>query len=144
MKGRRRRRKFWTPLFSTLLNDLRERDLLDSTVVLCITEFGRTPEVNAAGGRDHWPHWFSCVVAGGGFRRGLVVGETSGEKPRSMKPKPKPRDPVTIPELYATILKTMGINDQEEMMTPVGRPIRLADAEATSRLLLEPSQQLVR
>jgi len=138
-EGQKTQADILDPAFSTLLNDLRERDLLDSTVVLCITEFGRTPEVNAAGGRDHLPHWFSCVVAGGGFRKGLVVGETSGEKPRSMKPKPKPQDPVTIPELEATILKTMGINDQEEIMTAVGRPIRLADAEATSRLLLEPS-----
>ena len=54
-----------------------------------------------------------------------------------MKPKPKPQNPVSIPELYATILKTMGINDQEEIMTAVGRPIRLADAEAKSQLLLE-------
>lgn len=137
-EGQKTQAEILDPAFSTLLNDLRERDLLDSTVVLCITEFGRTPEVNAAGGRDHWPHWFSCVVAGGGFQKGLVVGETSGEKPRSMKPKPTPRDPVKIPELYATILKTMGINDQEEIMTAVGRPIRLADAEATSRLLLQP------
>lgn len=136
-EGQKTQADILDPAFSTLLQDLRDRDLLDSTVVLCITEFGRTPEVNAAGGRDHWPHWFSCVVAGGGFRKGLVVGETSGEKPRSMKPKPKPQNPVSIPELYATILKTMGINDQEEIMTAVGRPIRLADAEAKSQLLLE-------
>ncbi|MCA9051134.1 MAG: DUF1501 domain-containing protein, partial [Planctomycetaceae bacterium] len=47
------------PAFATLLNDLRERDLLESTIVLCISEFGRTPRINSAGGRDHWPHWFS-------------------------------------------------------------------------------------
>lgn len=138
-EGQKTQADILDPALSTLLNDLRDRDLLDSTVVLCISEFGRTPEVNAAGGRDHWPHWFSCVVAGGGFQRGLVVGETSGDKPRTMKPKPKPKDPVTIPELYATILTAMGIDEQEEIMTPVGRPIRLADAEPQSRFLIDAS-----
>lgn len=136
-EGQKTQAEILDSAFSTLLNDLRERDLLESTVVLCITEFGRTPMVNAAGGRDHWPHWFSCVAAGGGFRKGLVMGETSGEMPRAMKPKPKPIDPVTVPQLYATVLKTLGIDSQEEVMTPVGRPIRFADDEPFAKLLLE-------
>lgn len=135
-EGQKSQTDMLDPAFSTLLNDLRERDLLDSTIVLCISEFGRTPEINATAGRDHWPHWFSCVIAGGGFRKGLVVGQTPSEKPGTMKPKPKPDDPVTIPQLYATIMKSMGIDDQEEVMTPVGRPIRLADAEPQARLLI--------
>ncbi|APZ96193.1 DUF1501 domain-containing protein [Fuerstiella marisgermanici] len=122
------------PAFAMLLTDLRERDLLDSTIVLCITEFGRTPGINPAGGRDHWPHWFSCVAAGGGFRSGLVVGET----PAAVfdgKAKPKPKDPITIPQLYATIMKSMGIAWDDEIITPIGRPIRFADAEPEDRLL---------
>ena len=64
------------PAMSSLLQDLRQRDLLQSVIVLCISEFGRTPRINPAEGRDHWPAWFSCVVAGGGFRSGAVLGAT--------------------------------------------------------------------
>ena len=91
--------------FATLISDLKQRDLLDSTIVLCIGEFGRTPEVNGAGGRDHWPHWFSCVVGGGGFKKGLVIGESDpngiGELGPGIKPKKvgdkeigQPKDPI--------------------------------------------------
>ncbi|MEZ6128841.1 MAG: DUF1501 domain-containing protein [Planctomycetaceae bacterium] len=128
------------PAFATLLTELRDRDLLDSTVVLCISEFGRTPSINPAGGRDHWPHWFSGVVAGGGFQQGLVVGETpstvsSDDEQAAAKQKPKPVSPITIPELYATIMQTMGIDGQKEIITPIGRPMRFVDADPVMRLL---------
>ena len=123
------------PAMSSLLNDLRERDLLESTIVLCITEFGRTPKVNPAGGRDHWPNWFSCVVAGGGFQQGLVIGETPGSLPGQGKAKPKPADPVTVPQLYATILHAMGIPWDNEEITPIGRPMRYTDDAPLARLL---------
>src|SRR5690606_24527396 len=64
------------PAFSALLNDLFQRDLLASTIVLCIGEFGRTPRINPLEGRDHWPNGFSCVVAGGGLKTGAVIGAT--------------------------------------------------------------------
>lgn len=121
------------PAFATLLTELRERDLLESTIVLCISEFGRTPQVNPAGGRDHWPNWFSTVVAGGGFRESLVVGETSPALPVGRKVKPK--DPLTIPQLYATILYAMGIPWDEELITPIGRPMRLTDGDPVASLL---------
>ncbi|MEQ9411936.1 MAG: DUF1501 domain-containing protein [Fuerstiella sp.] len=140
-EGQKTQAEILDPAFSTLLTELQDRDLLDSTIVLCITEFGRTPRINPAKGRDHWPHWFSCVVAGGGFRSGLVVGETPadiGEDGSDRdKPKPKPADPITVPQLYATILQAMGISWDDEIITPIGRPMRFADAAPETRLLTE-------
>ena len=128
------------PAFATLLQELEDRDLLDSTIVLCISEFGRTPRINAAGGRDHFPNWFSAVVAGGGFRRGLVIGETPGQPPKEnnnqeTKQRPKPSDPITVPDLYATIMQSMGIPYDEEFITPIGRPITYCSGQPIARLL---------
>lgn len=126
------------PAFATLLTELREHDLLESTIVLCISEFGRTQRINAAGGRDHWPNWFSCVAAGGGFREGLLIGETPAAiAAKNAKQKPKPTAPITIPELYATIMHSMGIDWNEEIITPIGRPIRFADADPVPGLLTD-------
>jgi hypothetical protein len=125
------------PAMATLLSDLRQRDLLQSTIVLCISEFGRTPRINPAGGRDHWPGWFSCVVAGGGFRQAAVIGATPAELPTGEPPKPE--QPVSVPELYATILALMGIDGRKEIITPIGRPIRFVDAEPSGLLLTDPS-----
>jgi hypothetical protein len=121
------------PALSTLISDLRQRDLLQSTIVLCISEFGRTPAINPAGGRDHWPAWFSCLIAGGNFRKAAVIGQTPADIP-SADP-PLPTDPVTVPEICATILDQLGIDSSKELTTPVGRPIRLADAAPSTRLL---------
>lgn len=125
------------PAVATLLTELRERDLLESTVVLLISEFGRTPRINNAGGRDHHPHWFSCVVAGGGFQKGLVVGSTPDVLVDESKSKPKPNDPITVPDLYSTIMHTMGIPWNDEFITPIGRPIRYSDGSPVARLLNE-------
>lgn len=135
--------KILDPAIATLLKELRERDLLESTIILCISEFGRTPGINPASGRDHWPNWFSCMIAGGGFREGTVIGATSSDIPQQPDRKemsgkgsvPGPADPVTVPELYATIMASMGIDPRREFMTPIGRPIRYADAEPSARLL---------
>jgi len=135
--------KILDPAIATLLTELRDRDLLDSTIVLCMSEFGRTPGINPAGGRDHWPNWFSCMIAGGGFREGTVVGSTPSELPKQsanmqMSAGGKtsgPEDPILVPELYATIMAAMGIDARKEIMTPIGRPIRFADAVPSPRLL---------
>ncbi len=135
--------KILDPAIATLIRELRERDLLESTIVLCISEFGRTPSINPAGGRDHWPNWFSCMISGGGFREGTVIGATPSDLPKEnagmmMAGKsagPGPIDPITVPELYATIMAIMGIDPQKEIMTPIGRPIRFADAKPSARLL---------
>lgn len=118
------------PAISSLLVDLAERDLLDSTVILVIGEFGRTPHINPFEGRDHWPHGFSCLVGGGGLRGGVVIGATD---PEGLKKEPS--DPVTIPDLCATILKTLQIDYARELLTPIGRPLKLSEGTPLERLL---------
>ena len=117
------------PAFATLTAELKARDLLDSTVVLCIGEFGRTPTVNPLGGRDHWPKWFSCVVGGGGLTTGKVIGETdpAGKKDSD--------DPIEVKDLFATVLQTLGIDHSEEFITSIGRPIAFSDGTPIERLL---------
>jgi uncharacterized protein (DUF1501 family) len=122
------------PAAAALIRELRDRDLLESTIVLCISEFGRTPGINQAGGRDHWPNWFSCMIAGGGFRSGVVWGETPGAILTSKTP--QPGSPVSIPQLMATIMKSMGIDSARELLTPVGRPMLLAGGKPIDELLM--------
>ena len=118
------------PAFATLITDLKERDLLDSTVVLCIGEFGRTPNINTLDGRDHWPSGFSCVLGGGGLKSGIVIGETDPEGAKK-----KPNDPIQIQDLYATIFKTMNVDFQKEIISPIGRPMKFSEGTPISRLL---------
>jgi len=118
------------PALSTLLTDLADRDLLQSTVILVIGEFGRTPNINPANGRDHWPTGFSCLVGGGGLASGVVIGETdpTGEQKA-------PADPIEVPNLYATILSVLGVDFARELITPVGRPMQLCPGTPIERLL---------
>ncbi|MGH7199750.1 MAG: DUF1501 domain-containing protein, partial [Planctomycetaceae bacterium] len=118
------------PAFASLIRDLRQRDLFDSTVVLCIGEFGRTPNVNPAAGRDHWPTGFSCVLGGGGLKRGVVIGETdpSGEKI-------DPAGPIAVADIYATIYRRMGVDYEQEYMTRIARPIAFSEGAPIERLL---------
>jgi uncharacterized protein (DUF1501 family) len=118
------------PAISTLLADLRERGLLDKTIVMCAGEFGRTPGVNRLGGRDHWPHGFSALLAGGRFRRGLVVGETDPEGGRL-----KADQGTSIPDLHATILTALGIDPKHEELAPAGRPIKFSEGQALKAIL---------
>lgn len=129
--------KILDPAIATLIQELRERDLLESTIVLCISEFGRTPSINPAGGRDHWPNWFSCLIAGGGFREGTAIGATpDGVSEGKVDGRlTLPVQPILVPELYATIMATMGIDFRKEILTPIGRPIRFADALPSAYLL---------
>ncbi len=107
--------------FSALLEDLHQRGLLATTLVIVGGEFGRTPEISAQGGRDHWPNAFSLVLAGGGITGGRVYG-SSDEK--GMFPKD---NPVQVPDLMATIYKKLGINYEKEYISNIGRPIKLTD-----------------
>jgi hypothetical protein len=116
--------------FASLLGDLGERDLLDSTVVLCIGEFGRTPAINPDDGRDHWPSGFSCLVGGGGLSAGVVIGATDPTGDRK-----EPEDPVPVADLYATILRALGIDPTHQVPTPIGRPMRYSAGTAIDRLL---------
>ncbi len=94
---------------SSLLEDLHQRGLLDSTLVVVTGEFGRTPRINQYGGRDHWPQCFSVLLAGGGVPGGLVVGasDNQGGYPAFR--------PVQVPELAATIYRLMGINTNTDL-----------------------------
>jgi len=118
------------PAFAALISDLKQRDLLDSTVVLCIGEFGRTPNINPFEGRDHWPTGFSCVLGGGGLKSGLVIGETDPEGTKK-----QPKDPIQIQDLYATIFKTMSVDFEKEIISPIGRPMKFSEGKPIPQLL---------
>ncbi len=117
------------PAFAGLIQDLRDRKLLDKTLVLCAGEFGRTPRINPAGGRDHWPSGFSVALAGGGIRGGQVIGETDPEG------KAEPKDPVQVGDLHATILNTLGIDFEKVSQTPIGRTVKFSEGEPIAALL---------
>jgi len=129
-KGHQTQSKMLDPAFSSLLKDLKSRDLLDSTIVLCIGEFGRTPKINALDGRDHWPSGFSCIVGGGGLKGNVIIGETDP----TAKEK-KPVDPVEIQDLYATILQKLNIDYTKELISPIGRPLALSDGTPIQKLI---------
>ncbi len=103
--------------YSALLSDLAERKLLDSTLVLLTTEFGRTPRMNATEGRDHWPKVFSVALAGGGVRGGVIHGASNanGSEPDS--------DAVSPPDLAATVFTQLGIDPTQRLLSPGDRPI---------------------
>jgi uncharacterized protein (DUF1501 family) len=105
--------------FARLIRDLSERGLLDSTLVMVSSEFGRTPKINGTGGRDHWPKVFSVLLAGGGLKKGMVYGSSDalGAEPEN--------DPLTVEDLAFTIYNQLGINADKELMAPGARPIEI-------------------
>lgn len=105
--------------YAGLLTDLQERGLLDSTLVVLMGEFGRTPKLNALGGRDHWPRAGFVCLAGGGVSGGRVIGasDSFGEVPADR--------PVTPPDLAFTILRLLGVDPSRELSTSSGRPIKI-------------------
>lgn len=107
--------------YSSLLEDLHDRGLLDSTLVLATGEFGRTPKVNPAGGRDHWPQCWTIVIAGGGIKGGQVVGSSD-----AIAAAPRDR-PVMPGHIAATVYKSLGLPADLELHTPQGRVVRLVD-----------------
>jgi hypothetical protein len=113
---------------AALIEDLDERGLLDSTLVVGLGEFGRTPKINAQGGRDHWPDCYSVLLAGGGVVGGAVYGASDriGAYPAI--------DPVTPGDLAATIYWRLGINPAAEIHDQTGRPHRLASGEPIKSL----------
>ncbi len=107
--------------YSALIEDLTQRGLLDKTMVCNIAEFGRTPRVNPAGGRDHWPQCFTCYFAGGGVKGGQAVGASD---PIGGVPADRPVDPGHI---VATIYHSLGLNIEDHLPGPAGRPFPLVD-----------------
>jgi hypothetical protein len=104
-----------------LLNDLEDRGMLDNTLVVITTEFGRTPKINDLAGRDHWPNAFSIAMAGGGVRGGIVVGATDKQAGEVVE------RPITPQDMCATVLDRLGIDYTKVMHTPLGRPVPLVD-----------------
>ena len=106
---------------SALLDDLSKRGLLEETLVVLATEFGRTPNINVNDGRDHYPKAFSCMLAGGGIRGGQVWGKTDEEGREVIENK------VEIPDFNATIAYTLGLPLDEIIYSPTRRPFTLSD-----------------
>jgi len=107
--------------FATLIEDLDDRGLLDSTLVCVVSEFGRTPKINANAGRDHWPKVFSTIMAGGGIKRGMTYGTSNAT---ASEPD---QNPVNIEDWAATIYNRLGIVADKELMAPGERPIEIVD-----------------
>jgi hypothetical protein len=112
------------PAWATLMSDLKERGLLDSTLIVWMGEFGRTPKINQGRGRDHWANSWSTVLAGGGIKGGQVIGKTSDD---GMAVEERP---VSVPDLLATVVMALGIDPLAQNISNVGRPIRLVDKTA--------------
>jgi hypothetical protein len=107
--------------YSALIEDLDQRGMLDATLVCNLAEFGRTPRVNPAGGRDHWPQCFTCYFAGGGVKGGRVVGSSD---PIGAVPADRPVEPADV---VATIFHSLGLNLERTLPGPSGRPFPLVD-----------------
>jgi uncharacterized protein (DUF1501 family) len=109
------------PAWAMLMEDLSDRSLLDSTLVVWMGEFGRTPGINPRNGRDHYPAAWSVVLGGGGIRGGQVIGKTSADGMAVVE------RPVKVADLMATICLALGLDPRKQNPSNVDRPIRLAD-----------------
>ena len=107
--------------YSALIEDLQQRGLLENTLVCNLAEFGRTPRINPAGGRDHWPQCFSAYFAGGGVQGGRVVGASDeiGGYPAEQAVQPS--------EIVATIYRSLGVDLETTLPGPAGRPFPVVD-----------------
>lgn len=125
------------PALASLLQTLQERDLLETTLVVCGGEFGRTPSINPAGGRDHWPHGFSTLLAGCGIRAGGLLGATAAEPTLDTDQlvEKNVQDPVTVADVHATILQALDLSFDQIMDTPIGRPMALSEGEPIEAVL---------
>jgi hypothetical protein len=106
---------------AALLSDLKLRGLLDHTLVVWMGEFGRTPKVNLTAGREHFPAAFNMALAGAGVRGGQVIGATDKLGSEVVE------RPVTVPDLFCTFCKALGINPRKENQSNVGRPLKIVE-----------------
>lgn len=116
--------------FAGLIQDLNQRGMLDETLVLVTSEFGRTPKINAGGGRDHWPRVFSIVLAGGGIKPGSIFGESDAlaAEPHS--------SPLSVENYVSTIYHLLGIDSKKDLMSPGDRPQAIVmNGEVEGKLL---------
>ena len=121
------------PAWSTLMEDLKQRGLLETTLIVWMGEFGRTPQIQQRGtpGRDHWAKSWSTVLAGGGIKGGQVVGKTSDDGMEAAD------RPVSTPDLLATVALALGLDPMKQNLSNVGRPVRFAEPTA------KPIQEVV-
>ncbi|MEJ7730933.1 MAG: DUF1501 domain-containing protein [Polyangiaceae bacterium] len=118
------------PAMATLLRELAERQLLDSTLVAWMGEFGRTPRINGDEGRDHYPQAWSAVLAGGGVRGGVVHGATDDDGARVVSGQ------VGVADIHATMAHALGIDPARSATSPGGRPIAVTDNGSVIRAVL--------
>ena len=109
------------PALAALIEDLAQSGMLKKTMIVMLSEFGRTPKINMTMGRDHHPGVFSCLFAGGGVKGGQVIGSSDAD---GMQPKDRP---VKVSHLHASICHALGINPNKEVMTSLQRPMKLVD-----------------
>jgi hypothetical protein len=109
------------PGFATLVTDLKQRGMLDQTLVVWMGEFGRTPKINPNAGRDHFPKVFNVALAGGGIKGGQVIGASNADGSEVKD------HPVTVPDLLASLCHSLKVDPGKEMMSPIGRPIKIVD-----------------
>jgi len=115
--------------WGTLMTELEERGLLDSTTIVWLGEFGRTPKINRGGGRDHYPKAWSCVLAGGGIQGGQAYGSTSADGTTVEE------NQVEIGQVLATLAAAVGVSPEKQNMSGVGRPIRIAEGQPIKEIL---------
>src|SRR5262249_3867668 len=124
-KAEAERAKALLPLLDTgmaaLLTDLKDRGMLDSTLVIWMGEFGRTPRIHRDAGRDHYSRAGSTVLAGGGIKGGQVVGKTSADGAEVTE------RPISVRDFMATVCQILGIDHTKWIPTPVGRPIQIVE-----------------
>ncbi len=109
------------PAMAALISDLKQRGMLENTLVVWMGEFGRTPQLSARGGRNHYPRAFNALMAGGGVKGGQVIGSTTKDG-TSVK-----NNPVTTPDLFTSICKSLKVDPTKENMSPLGRPMKIVD-----------------
>jgi hypothetical protein len=112
------------PATAGLITDLKDRGLLENTLVVWMGEFGRTPKINARGGRDHYPRVFNAAMAGCGIKGGQVIGSSTADGTAVAD------DPVTANDLFCSICKSLDVDPRKENMSPLGRPMKIVDGGA--------------
>jgi uncharacterized protein (DUF1501 family) len=110
------------PALAALVNDLKQRRMLERTLVVWMGEFGRTPKINPNAGRDHFPKVFNVALAGAGIKGGQVIGASNADGTEVKD------HPVTVPDLLASVCHALKVDPNKETMTPIGRPIKIVDS----------------
>ncbi len=115
--------------WATLMTDLKDRGLLESTTIIWLGEFGRTPAINRNGGRDHYPKAWTTVLAGGGIAGGQAYGRTSNDGTTVEE------NQVDVPDVLATLCRALGVDPRDQNISELGRPIRIAEGKAIEEVL---------